>query len=207
MCQLGLDNFTSPATISHPLSDGGDDSAGSRSTRISFLSTPGQPGVLRFQRRLAHPVRRVWRALTDEGELAVWYATRMRIEQRAGGKVSFAFPGGEPFEGEVLLVEEPRTLAYTTLGDVLRWQLTADVEGTSLRLDNRLGELPHAPYTAAGFHITLNQLATMLDDGPAAVHRQEMPPPDDLVDHYRRALARTGWPAEVVPSAPSPEAS
>jgi uncharacterized protein YndB with AHSA1/START domain len=147
----------------------------------------GKP-VVRFERHLDHSVERVWQALTDESELALWYATKVHIEPVPGGLITFAFPGGDPFEGKVLQAQAPNLLTFTTLDDVLHWEITPDGEGSLLVLNNVVGEPPHTPYTAAGFHITLDQLVTLLDEGPQAVHRTEMPPPDDLVEHYSKAL-------------------
>ena len=41
--------------------------------------------VLRFERKLAHPPERVWRALTERGELTGWHPTPFEIEPEAGG--------------------------------------------------------------------------------------------------------------------------
>jgi uncharacterized protein YndB with AHSA1/START domain len=148
---------------------------------IQFL--PGQ--ILCFTCRLAHPVDRVWAALTSEAELAVWYPTRVRLDLRPGGRISFAFPGADPFHGVVLEVEPPTLLVFTTLDDTLRWHLAEAEGGCVLTLENVVAHPEHAPYTAAGFDINLHQLATLLDRGAPHVHRREMPPPDDLVDKYR----------------------
>jgi uncharacterized protein YndB with AHSA1/START domain len=160
--------------------------------RIRWLADEGADPVLRFTCRLDHPVERVWAALTDEDQLAAWYPTRVRMEPRAGGRISFAFPGGTPFTGAVLDADPPSLLVFTTLDDTLRWHLTAAGEGCELTLDNTVPHREHAPYTAAGFDISLRQLATLLDSGAERVERQEMPPPDGLVSHYRAHLAETG---------------
>jgi uncharacterized protein YndB with AHSA1/START domain len=157
-------------------------------TRITQHTDDAGRIVVRFERFLEASAQRVWSALTVDDELAVWYATRVHMEAVSGGVVTFAFPGGEPFEGAVLSATPSRELTFTTLDDVLRWQLVAASEGTMLILDNVVGHPPHAPYTAAGFHITLDQLGTFLAYGAGAVQRTEMPPCDDLVDHYRDVL-------------------
>ncbi len=144
--------------------------------------------ILRFTCRLRHSVERVWAALTHEAELAVWYPTRVRIDTRPGGQISFQFPGADPFFGVVLEVEPPTLLVFTTLDDTLRWQLAEAEGGCVLTLENIVAHPEHAPYTAAGFDITLNQLTTLLDYGASHVHRREMPPPDELVGHYRTVL-------------------
>ena len=161
-------------------------------TSISQYTDDAGRIVVRFKRYLEATVQRVWSALTDDDDLAVWYATRVSMDAVAGGVVTFAFPGGEPFEGKVLSATPFRELTFTTLDDVLHWQLMAAKRGTMLMLDNVVGHPPHAPYTAAGFHITLDQLGTLLAHGAGAVQRTEMPPGDDLVDHYRDILRQHG---------------
>lgn len=156
---------------------------------IQLLPDAGAGLILRFTCRLGHPVERVWTALTSEAELAVWYPTRVRIDPRPGGRISFSFPGSGPFHGVVLEVEPPTLLAFTTLDDTLRWHLAEAEGGCALTLDNSVAHPEHAPYTAAGFDINLHQLATLLDYGASQVQRREMPPPDDLVDHYRTVLS------------------
>jgi uncharacterized protein YndB with AHSA1/START domain len=161
-------------------------------TRVRFGHGDDGAPLLRFERRLAQPVERVWEALTDEDQLAVWYPTRVRIDAVAGGEITFAFPGGEPFAGEVLDAQPPHLLVFTTRDDVLCWQLIPEDGGTRLILANAVASASHTPYTAAGFHISLDQLATMLHDGAEQVSRIEMPPPDDLVARYARALNDAG---------------
>ncbi len=157
---------------------------------VRLLPGEGAGLVLRFTCRLGHPVERVWAALTSEAELAIWYPTRVRIDPQPGGRISFSFPGADPFHGVVLEVEPPTLLVFTTLDDTLRWQLAEAEGGCALTLDNIVAHPEHAPYTAAGFDINLHQLATLLDHGASRVQRREMPPPDDLVDHYRTVLPR-----------------
>lgn len=157
-------------------------------TAVTLSHDTNSKPVLRFEQRYEHSVARVWQALTSEHELAVWYPTAVRIEPVSGGTITFTFPGGEPFTGRVLEATRPELLTFTTLDDVLRWELRAVGDGCRLVLRNTVADPPHTPYTAAGFHIALNQLATLLDEGAAAVRRTEMPPPDDLVQHYRQAL-------------------
>lgn len=159
-------------------------------TRVSLLSGGDGRPIVRVVRRLNHDAGRVWRALTNADELAVWYPTRVWIDPVAGGRISFAFPGGEPFAGKVLDAQPPELLVFTTREDVLRWTLRADGDGTELTLEHHVADPPHAPYTAAGFDISFDQLATFLDAGPGAVTRIEMPPPDDLVARYSQSFAR-----------------
>lgn len=124
-------------------------------TRVRLAHDAAGAPLLWCERRLAHPVERVWHALTDEVELAAWYPTR---------------------------------------DDVLCWELTPEGAGTRLLLANRVASAAHTPYTAAGFDLSLGQLATLLDEGAGRVRRIEMPPPDALVARYARALS-SSWSA------------
>ena len=65
--------------------------------------------------------------------------------------------------GEVLVVEEPRLLSYSWGDEILRFELTAEGEGTRLVLFN---ELPaeHAARNAAGWDDCLDQLAGLAPD-------------------------------------------
>jgi hypothetical protein len=55
-------------------------------------------------------------------------------------------------------------------------------------LTHTIADPGHTPYTAAGYHICLDQLESLLEGGAAAVQRHEMPPPADLVQRYREIL-------------------
>lgn len=115
--------------------------------------------VLRFERRLAHPVQRVWTALTDPAEAARWLT----------GEVGDL---GEPLE-----VEPQKVLVHrfgpTRKGgggdegsrgdvDIVRWELTPDGDGTLLVLTHTFAGPPDTARIAAGWHTLLDQLEATL---------------------------------------------
>jgi Activator of Hsp90 ATPase homolog 1-like protein len=102
--------------------------------------------TLRFERRLAHPVERVWRALTEPGELPQW------------------FPSGA--ELEVTERVPPRLLAGTWHGDPLRFELTPDGDGCLLVFTHAFAERDTAARTAAGWDRSLARLGALLDGRP-----------------------------------------
>lgn len=62
-----------------------------------------------FTRTLAHPIEKVWRAITEAEHLAHWFPDEMRGERVVGARLVFV-PGGDEeaaFEGEVLAFEPP----------------------------------------------------------------------------------------------------
>jgi uncharacterized protein YndB with AHSA1/START domain len=124
--------------------------------------------VLRFERRLAHPVERVWRAIAEPDEIVKWLA-EAELEPREGGKVVLRWLN-MPEENAVALgtvkaFDPPRTLELDTdIHGVLRFELTEDDGGCRLTFtasypalddENRLSVL-------AGWHIHLDHLADAL---------------------------------------------
>jgi uncharacterized protein YndB with AHSA1/START domain len=128
-----------------------------------------------FERRLNHPVERVWAALTEPGEIEAWLA-RAELEPREGGRVHLEWLNtdeeGKRYEGAdatgtVAAIDPPRLLELDT--DVhgrLRWELRADGDRTDLTFTVEIA-MPdeHVASNQAGWHTHLEFLAQWLDDG------------------------------------------
>ena len=167
----------------------------------TFQTVAGHP-TLRFERRLKHPVEKVWRALTEPAELEHWFPQRVEGASSAdggpfvpGGKLRFPFReplmlGDEDevvpdFEGEVLEVDPPRLLSYTWAGDVLRFELIPDGDdGCLLVFTDTFTEHGKAARDGSGWHVCLDGLEARLDHAA--------PPEADrwrgLYDHYAAAF-------------------
>lgn len=118
--------------------------------------------VLRFRRRLAHPAEKVWRALTEDAHLAAWFPTTIEGERAAGAPLHFSFreSEGEPFTGGMLAFDPPVLMELRWADDVLRFELTAEGEGSCvLSLTVTFSEHGKAARDAAGWHVCLEQLA------------------------------------------------
>jgi uncharacterized protein YndB with AHSA1/START domain len=88
--------------------------------------------VLRLERRFLQPPERVWRALTDPGDLAHW------------------FPSDAPMTVES--AEPPRLLVASWFGDELRFELEPDERGgCTLRFSHAFADRSTAARTAAGW--------------------------------------------------------
>lgn len=104
----------------------------------------GRP-VLRFERRLAHPPEKVWRAVTDPAEMEHWFPASIRTELKVGAPMRFSFAGHNPDiasrfdEGEVLEFDPPRVYAFRWADSVLRFEMTPDGGGTRLVFTHALG--------------------------------------------------------------------
>jgi uncharacterized protein YndB with AHSA1/START domain len=101
----------------------------------------GRP-ALRFERRLAHPVERVWRAVSEPPELSQWFVA----------PVPWKPESGETFEahgqrGEVLDLEAPSVLAWSWAGELFRFELSADGDGCLLVFTHVFDDPPWARST------------------------------------------------------------
>jgi uncharacterized protein YndB with AHSA1/START domain len=93
-----------------------------------------------------HPPERVWRALTDPQELAMWLMPNDFVP-KLGHKFQFRAKPRGTWRGivdcEVLELDAPRKLSYSWLGDPegtptrVTWTLTPVEAGTRLMLEHR----------------------------------------------------------------------
>lgn len=134
----------------------------------------GQP-TIRFERRLAHPPEKVWKALTDPAELTHWFPQDLVGTFAPRARLRFVFRGEPPvldgevlgdFTGEVLEFDPPRLLAYTWAGELLRWRLTPDGDGCLLVFTDTMADRGKAARDGAGWHVCLEHLDALLDRTP-----------------------------------------
>src|SRR5215208_1277717 len=120
----------------------------------------GRP-ALRFERRLAFPVERVWRAVTEPDELAEWFVAPAPWTPTAG----------ETFEsygqtGTITELREPETLAWTWGEESFRFDLRPDGDGCVLVFTHVLTDTILPAQHAAGWECYLDRLAAHLDGAP-----------------------------------------
>ena len=148
------------------------------------IESRGDDRVLRYERRFAHPIERVWAALTERSELHAWLADA-ELDLRPGGRVRLAWLNTDDrgnhavATGTVTALEPPHVFEI----DIephgrLRWELREEDAGTLLVLTVALrAPSDQIALALAGWHIHLEHLADALDgrpvDWPAwdAVHR------------------------------------
>jgi uncharacterized protein YndB with AHSA1/START domain len=137
--------------------------------------------VLRFERMLPHPPERVWRALTDAGDLSRWHPTPPEFEPVTGGAVTFGSDERSPEmpDGEVTEYDPPRVLGHTWGDDHLRWDIRPREDGSLLILTHTFDDRFKAARDAAGWHLCLDALSSLLDGAstpPAGETADELPP-------------------------------
>jgi uncharacterized protein YndB with AHSA1/START domain len=141
-----------------------------------YATIDNQP-TLSFERRLSHPVERVWRAIAEPDELEHWFPSKVVVDELgAGAEMSFEFedmPLDAPstMTGRVTDFDPPRVLGFYWGEDHLRFELEP-VDGDQecvLRVTVVLGTEDKAARDAAGWHVCLDRLERFVagEDGPA----------------------------------------
>ena len=118
--------------------------------------------ALIFERRIAAPPERVWRALTEPEELRVWLA-RAEIDLRPGGPIVLTFENDPSVMlGTITEIEQGRLLEYTWSEDdvesVVRFVVEPDGDGTRLTLTHTFERVDELSGFGAGWHHHLELL-------------------------------------------------
>jgi len=160
-------------------------------TRLGTIEQKDGKHVLRYERRLDHPVERVWAALTEPDELRGWLAAAETLELTEGGAIVLRWLNvpddpqewegrgvevpedhdiAAPVRGTITRLEPPHLIEYETeeMG-LMCWELRSEGAGCALTFTNTV-ELPEghpAEQTLAGWHIHLDHLEEALAGQPA----------------------------------------
>jgi uncharacterized protein YndB with AHSA1/START domain len=128
--------------------------------------------VLVLSREFAHPINRVWEALTEPGQLRRWAPFSPARDLAATGDVVLTMlDGGDGSEnveqsGRVLESEPPRLLVVRWGDDVLRWELTGTEDGVLLVLRHSFDDETMVSSFAAGWHLCLDAADALMKGVP-----------------------------------------
>jgi uncharacterized protein YndB with AHSA1/START domain len=152
------------------------------------LETVGERPALRFERRLAHPVERVWRAVTDPAELAQWFVA----------PVDWTPEAGERFEsleqpGEIVELEPPRRIAWLWGGERFGFELRPDGDGCLLVFTHVFDDRALGAQHAAGWELYLGRLDSQLAGTHVPMERLNLA----LPEVHERYAERFGLDPEV----------
>jgi uncharacterized protein YndB with AHSA1/START domain len=164
-------------------------------TSDGVLESKDGKQVLRFVRRFAHPVERVWKAITDPAELVGWLA-EAEVDLDSGRIVLRWLNTDDQgnravMDSKITQLDPPTVLEYE--GDPhgrLRWELKPDGNGTVLTF-TAIGTFPpdQAALALAGWHWHLGALTERL--GGAWVNWPDWPRHEwDVI--YQRYLNKLG---------------
>jgi uncharacterized protein YndB with AHSA1/START domain len=132
------------------------------------LETIGGRDVLRYERRLSHPVERVWRAITEPDEVVQWLG-ELELEPTEGGTVVLRWlntPERTVASGTVTAFDPPHVLELDTdIHGILRWELEDDGDACRLVFTASYPEKDDETRSTllAGWHIHLDHLVEALE--------------------------------------------
>jgi uncharacterized protein YndB with AHSA1/START domain len=148
----------------------------------SLEAVGGHP-ALRFERRLAYPVERVWRAITEPEELARWFVTAVHWKPALG----------ETWEamgkaGEITELDAPRVLAWRWGEEAFRFELRSEPDGCLLVFTHVFEERALGAQHAAGWEAYLNRLESHLAGG----YLSEQEAHANIAEMHERYVERFG---------------
>ena len=122
--------------------------------------------TLRFERLYAHPIDKVWAAISDPSHQAVWFPQQILGERRAGAKLRFvtSVDPDDGFDGEMVAYDPPHLIEMRWGQSQLRIELHAHGEHTRLVLIEVLDDIGGGARNGAGWHECLDRLAAVIDD-------------------------------------------
>lgn len=136
--------------------------------------------IVRFERPLRHPIGRVWAAVTEPAQRAVW-APGLRFEPQPGAPFDIWFgdecEGPAHVSGKLAAFEPPTAIEIGSI----RMELAAAGEGCRLVFsdvlwfDEKRTRADFANAVLAGWHRFLDMLEIWLDEGVSAL---DLPEPD-----------------------------
>lgn len=152
-------------------------------TAYGTLETVDGRPALRFERTLAHPVERVWRAISEPAELERWFP----------GAVGWTPQVGETFEAagaalEVTEVDAPHRLAWVYAGQPHTFELAAREGGCRMVFTHIIDGAAPAAQTATGWETYLSRLEPHL----AGEHVPEEVAHAQWAEIHERYAARFG---------------
>ncbi|WP_370326116.1 SRPBCC family protein [Euzebya sp.] len=174
---------------------------GPDASMATVVRADGRTG-LRFERHLAHPPEKVWRAITESAHLRSWFPADIVGERRPGAAIELPFwPDhveahdiADPvLSGEIRVWDPPREFTWTWDGDLLHWQLTSEGDGTRLTFTTWPADQDDHPALsdqAAGYHVCLDHLEVLLDGGDLTPLAAADPSPLEV--RYAALLDSTG---------------
>jgi uncharacterized protein YndB with AHSA1/START domain len=147
------------------------------------LETIDERAALVFERPLAHSVERVWRAVSDPGELERWFVARPEWTPKPGERWEAMSESGE-----ILECEPPTLLAWRWGGERFRFELRAKGEGCLLTFTHVFDDRALGAQHAAGWETYFARLDAHLAGGYLS-EESAHEPVADLHERYAERFA------------------
>ncbi|CAM3583695.1 SRPBCC family protein [Paenibacillus lupini] len=142
---------------------------------LATIRREGSGYTVVFERKLRHPKEEVWSYFTDNEKLPKWFS-ELRVEDlREGGHLSFNMGDGSYETMRITAYEPLSVLAFTWGEDMaVRFELHENDGICTLQLiESILNPSEHTPKDLAGWHVCLDVIQSLLDNGQPLAARRE----------------------------------
>jgi uncharacterized protein YndB with AHSA1/START domain len=156
--------------------------------------TPDGRTELRIERRFPHPPEKVWSAVTEPEHLNTWFPFQVEMDLLVGGAMTFR-DKGVVLHGTVLAVDPSHRFAFDWEGQVLRFELQPDGDGTLLVFSHTFDDHYGAASFAAGWTVCLDAMEDHLAARPISQ-------PGDMAELHDRLLTQFGLDEGTVEDTP-----
>ncbi|MCY0903344.1 SRPBCC domain-containing protein [Arthrobacter sp. H14-L1] len=147
------------------------------------LTTSDSREALRFERRLAHPIERVWRAVVLPAELGQWFPAAAYWTPEAGETFE---AGGQT--GQITELSAPQLIEWTFGGQLFRFELHAEQDDCVLVFTHIFDDGGAAAQTAAGWACYFDRLEPHLSGGNLSEESAHAP----IGERHERYAAQFG---------------
>ena len=165
---------------------------------------------IRFERRLDHPVEKVWDAITGPGQMSGWFdRTQMPDPLKVGAVIRFRHEviNAESY-GQITELDPPHLIEWLWRGPFgpasrMRWEIAPLETGCLLVLRQQMVDSAVLARTTAGWHDCLDRMQALLEGREAQFDMAEW---RGLFERYAGALPAAGvtTPQAGPPNAPPP---
>lgn len=153
---------------------------------------------VQFERKLSHPINKVWDAITNSEMLKYWF-TDIEMDFRPGGKITFTFrdPERTISLGEIVTIDAPFLFEYTWEGELASWRITPlDANSCLLKLTYSRLSPEYAINAPTGFHSLLDRLENTLEGDKTIFPfgMEESTPKDEILKNEYASMVLSDYP-------------
>jgi uncharacterized protein YndB with AHSA1/START domain len=146
-----------------------------------------------------HSADRIWRAISDPGEVSAWMGYPVEVDLKVGGRffVSFERTDEGTIDGTIVEVIPLTVMAYAWGMSIVRWELASTTEqGCRITFVHHGLDRAAAKGLGAGWHEFLDQFGDYLEGAAPADHATRTRRHDELTGDYEKSVevATTGSP-------------
>ncbi len=131
---------------------------------IADIKKDNEGILVKWERKTNQPVEAVWAMLSDNNKLEKWFDELRAGDLRKGGFMKFYIPDVMDEKLEIMDFKPNSVLEFDWFGDVIRFELHPENEGSTLILLEKVKTITEqTKKDLAGWHVCLDVIIALLD--------------------------------------------